>query len=66
MEDFWGIKQTQEKQGIDQIKADVTTAYKWGKGKVAEHKKFIKIKIEKSKARKVLVYMNKNNIEYEL
>ena len=64
--DYWGIKKTQEKQGIDTLKSDIKTVYKYGKGKVAKHRKFIKVKIEKSQARKVLSYMDNNNIEYEL
>ena len=66
MEDYWVVGKTPEKQGIDKMKGDIKGTYEWGKEKVAKHKKFIKIKIEKSKARKVLSYMDKNNIEYEV
>ena len=66
MDDYWGVSQTKEKQGINQLKSDIKGTYEWGKEKVAKHRNFIKIKIEKSKARKVLAYMDKNNIEYEL
>ena len=66
MNDIWGIKNTKDKQGIDQLKSDIKTVYKYGKNKIEARDKFIKIKIEKSKARKVLNYMDKNKIEYEL
>jgi len=66
MEDFWGVGKTQEKQGINKIKSDVKGTYEWGKKKAFLHKKFIKVKIEKAQARKVLDYMDKNYIEYEL
>jgi len=66
MDDFWGVSQTKDKQGINQLKSDIKDTYEWGKKKVEKHRNFIKIKIEKSKARKVLAYMDKNDIEYEL
>jgi hypothetical protein len=66
MEDFWGVGKTQEKQGLQKMKGDIKGVYDYGKKKVALRKKFIKVKIEKAQARKVLDYMDRNYIEYEL
>lgn len=66
MQDVWGVKKGQDKQGIQQLKRDIGTVYKYGKEKYTKYKGTTTVKIPNKDMQKVLKYMDKNGIEYEL